>query len=400
MRWRLMLILVAAVVTVGGSFSYYGAIWHSKPHSTDPGPWPVHLSKGVELPKGEELRFIDYYPGGNTPRYAIAEHDDGQLSHYWYRSTGKLNEAKTFSRLTNGKRELLRQSFFEVDGVNYLLDMEYYSAGVLKKLVQRISESTTFRWQYYESGELRLFENYEKTDKPGLWLKRIADSYREHGSLSEHFLRRDKNTWETRTFSPENKLLSLKVKGDSGYSYRETEYFADGETVRRKVGQFSSYTELWLYHPNSQVQEHRKWIGTVATGTVYVDYYDLNGVHTLEQVWNYDEKAKAYTPMWVIVYENGKAKYRFWFVIGTSRIKVVQHFLTDKEWNGLQTHYTLTEDGKVEEMSDHDGNVLLELVKYEPEQREPLRHKLNDEWFVLKQIVLPPQEVPYEPGDR
>lgn len=400
MRWRLMLFLVAAVVIVGGAFSFHGTIWHSKPHSTDPGAWPVHLSKGVELPKGEELRHVDYYPGGNTPKYALAEHQDGQLSHYWYRSTGKLREAKTFSRVNGGKRALLRHAFFEVDGANYLLDMQFYADGVMKKLTQKITDTVTFRWHYFDTGELELFENFEKTDKPGLWLRRIADTYRKDGSLAENFVRRDKNTWESRTFNPEMKLLSVKIKSDGGYVFKASEYFPDGETVRRKIEQYSSYTEDWLYHPNSQVYEHRKWIGTVSTGTLYFDRFDPDGAKTLEQVWNFDEKVKAYTPMWIIAFEQGKAKYRFWFTIGTSRLRTIQHFYTDKEFHGLQSHYSLSEDGKVEEMSDYDGNTLLELAKYEPEHRQPHRFNLDANWFVMKQTDLPPQEVPYDPGDR
>ncbi len=401
MRWRLMLTLVVAVVAAG-CFILSLPHWHSRSLPTDPGPWPSHLPIGVALPKAETFRNVDFYPGTNTPKHSIAEHADGQLSHYWFRSSGKLREAKTFSRVVSGKRALLRHALFDVDGVNYLSDMEFYADGVMKKLVLKISDTVTFRWQYFDTGELRLFENYETTDKPGLWLKRIADSYRKDGSLEEHFKQIDKRTWEYRSFSPENKLTKVRIKSSWGYQYTELNYFPDGETVSRKVEQYSNRTELWLYHPNSQVQEHRKWIGTVETGTIYLYRYDLKGVQTLEQTWTFDEKSKTYLPMWSIVYKNGKSKYRFWHLMNTSKLHTVQHYLTDKEWNGRQIQYELYDDGTVKSMSEltkNNGDVLSS-VKYSLEQKQPLPIKLNPAWFNFVQVELPPQEVEYDPSDR
>ncbi len=402
MRWRLMLILVAAVVTVGGVFSYYGPSWHSNTSRSTRGPWPVHLSKSVELQKGEILRDVLYYPDGIHRRYAEADLSDGGVRKYWFGTAGKLQEAKTFSRLIDGERKLLRHALFEANGYDYVLDTEFYLDGVMKKLVQKMTDTVSFRWHYFETGELRLFENFERSSKnPANWFKRISDTYRKDGSLFEHINRKNEKDFDLYQFSPENRLVLTKFKREGGYRYFENYYFEDGVNIRRKLAQDSKKTEAWIYHPNNQVFEHRKWIGPTPTGTIYFDQFDSSGAQTLEQVWNFDTNiGGVYTPMWVVVFVDDKPCYRFWFANGTSRVIVAEHFLTEKAARGDMIRYDLHEDGTVKIESYRDGkDKVLVSENYTSEQKRMIPFKLDPAWFVLNIGELPPQVVEYDPND-
>src|SRR5688572_24102931 len=52
--------------------------------------FPDSVTVRAELHKGEDLRNVEFYDDGVTPRHALAYNSDGTTSYYNYRSDGTL----------------------------------------------------------------------------------------------------------------------------------------------------------------------------------------------------------------------------------------------------------------------------------------------------------------------
>ena len=136
------------------------------------------------------------------------------------------------------------------------------------------------------------------------------------------------------------KILVLTIRKDWGFNYAQIHYEQDGETVRRKVEQNSLGRNIWTYHANGKVKEHRNLIGFVANATSYVYFYDDSGAQNLEQVWNVPEKADAQRNlMRAYGYTNGIARYRVNFPPNSTVIDSVIYYNTDLSWNGDETNF-------------------------------------------------------------
>ncbi len=365
--------------------------------------FPDHLSVRAELHKGEDLRNVEFWSDGVTPRRSTAFNTDGTTSHYDYRPDGTLQTAETIRTLDNGTKIVVRHADIMPDGATYKYDVQFFDDGVRKAKENRLVDAKTqHRLYYHENGVIRaeqtlLFDGQSLVYNGSNYVRRgwYMDNesvYRADTSLASTYKSLANEGSERRNFSDKGVLVSWMKTGEYKSTYEEAIYQDDGKTLVRKMSQTHQNTSVSTYRPNGSIAETRQWFGPVDTAMMTVDTFDANGVRILTQ--SYMSASDKYRLYSINTYTaDGKDDRRhISYDIGGSATETV-YFGDGSTW---VNRYFNAEGFLYKETDMKAGSGGGATREYT--NADNIRMDIPKEWLVMTKWEAPKQVIPYIPS--
>lgn len=364
--------------------------------------FPDHLSTRTELHPGEDLRNVEFYADGVTPRHSFAYNTDGTTSNYNYRPDGTLETAETILTKDDGTKIVLRHADIMPDGVTYKHDVEYFADGVRKaKENTLVDGKTQHRLYYHENGAVRsdqtlvfdgqsLVYTGQSYVKKG-WFLSTESVYRADSTLASTFKSGANDSSERQNFSDKGVLVSWMKTGEYQSTYEEAVYQADGKTLVRKMKQDHQNTEVTTYRPDGSPSETREWYGPVATAMMTVVTFDKNGIRVLTQ--SYMSASDKYRLYSINTYSaDGKDDRRhISFTVGGAATETV-YFGDGSTW--VNRYFSAS--GFLQKEDDMKAGSGVQATR-EYTEADNIRMDIPKEWLVMTKWEAPKQVIPYVP---
>ncbi len=364
--------------------------------------WRLDFDSKIRVANGEKFRQVDLHPDRITNKFASVDMPDGTLQNFWYRTDGTLSEAKTFSKLVDGVRVLIRHALFDSTGADYLSDIEYSLSGEVLRRTTMIAPQLSHRWTFYQNtdGLLKKFESFDRDlSKATKWNKILSDEFGPDMALIETF-RRNTEGFERIKYGPDNKVVARHVLIQK--MYKETWLHPDSDKTRLFVEQNSDGTTLKMYDAEGDLEQEHQVFGAIGTSPWYSVLGNIKNPKHLEQRWMPATVDKPAMLLNATAFENGFAIVRVEYDEKTGKLKQVTQYLDGNGYKGADYIFHLREDGFLAKRIHRDpkGTVIGEIV-YSPTDKVALPVVLDPAWLKIYQFVyLPPQVVVYAPSER
>lgn len=366
--------------------------------------WQLNFDSKIRVPNGEKFRQVELQADRITSKFASVDMPDGTVQNFWYRSNGRLSEAKTFSQPIDGVRILIRHAFFDSTGVDYLSDIEYSLKGEVLRQTTMVTPQLSYRWSYHPdaegSGVLKKFESFDRDlSKNTGWTKILSDTFGLDHSLQETF-RRIADGFELVKYGPDQVVVARHILQQR--MYKEFWYQDDGVKTRMFVEQNSDGTVIKLYDAQGVEEEEHQVFGAIGTEAWYSVLGNIKSPTHLEQRWKPAKDGKPAMLLSTTPFFNGAAIVRVEFDEKSGKLKQVTQYLDGNGYKGADYIFYVREDGFLEKRVHRDprGTVIGEIV-YKPTDKVALPVVLDPAWLKLYQFAyLPPQVVKYEPSGR
>lgn len=271
--WRAMAIVLAApvaLVTVGcGDASSKRGV----------NPFPRKTDERVIIKpheKGEDIRYVTYWPDGLTVMALRVERKDGITEYSSFRHDGTRREAMEYFprpkqegepegapvpqsstpwQFDSRGRKLKSHATFGEDG-NHLESLDRYREDGTRLLSGRRLSDGTFRTVAYQDDGMTL-KTVSVYEKEGRLLN--ARSFHDDGARTASSTRGLPNgEFETTTYRPDGTTEKVAVKSSNGAE--EVDFFAeDGKRRRMTVENESWYLTATYYRQDGEPDHSRKW---------------------------------------------------------------------------------------------------------------------------------------------
>ncbi len=360
----------------------------------------------VFLHEDENIRTVEYYADKVTRRHATAIDTNGSTTEFWYWPSGNLKEAITYfpeSGSDKGGKKIRRHAKLLKDGITYATDFEFSLDGsMLKSTVLEKSGDRSTRRNYFKNGSVKQEELFSlrPTTPLATWYRLSSLSFHTNGTLSESIEALGIFGSDTKRYDDNGRLLFTSQLSDYATQYRESWFFEDGKTVKRKVFQSSAGTNVKTYASNGILLEERAWYGTVGEGMMNVKFYDsIDGKQVLEQTFMFI--GGQYQPYSFTVFEDGaKTLYLLLFSGTPNNIQVATQYHSRFGENGEHTTIVYDKNGYVtREFRNAGGGKKIWLHEYKSSdkvKRDP--PVIMPEWTLLRPYISPPKFVKYDPS--
>ncbi|MDZ4837433.1 MAG: hypothetical protein SGJ27_26910 [Candidatus Melainabacteria bacterium] len=358
--------------------------------------FPTRLPIQAELHDGEDLRNVDFYEDGITPRNAVAYNSDGTTTNYAYRVDGTLKVAETIKTLENGKAIVIRRADIMPDGVTYEHDVEYFDDGVqMRKENRLVDAATQHRKYFYANGAIRsnqtiVFDSKSYSKKG--WKLFIESTYRVDSTLASTFKLLEDDGYERNTYSDKGVLVASTKMGRWETNYEEATFQADGKTPIRVMKQDHQSTEVLSYRVDGSLAERRQWFGALTSAMMTVTEYDTRGIRVLSR--NYMSQSDKFRLYTITEYTaDGKDELRnIYFEIGGAASETNYSLDGESGW----TRRLFSVSGYLEKEMDVIGGKGTVATR-EYTEADNIRLNLKPEWLVMTEFETPKQIIPYVP---
>lgn len=397
-----LLLLASAALTY---FGFQSQVFYSLEYDSEIFDDLSGRNNRVFLKDGEILRNVEYYQDNVTRRQASTLNADGSTTEYRYWPSGNLREAISHypeSGSSSTRKKVQRHATFLEDGLTYASDYEYTSSGALMSstLLGKSGESST-RLRYAQNGAVKQKEEFilRQTLPLATWFRISSRTFHANGNLAESTEAVGIFGYETKRFGADGRLLFISGLSEYGTEYKESWFFDDGKTARRKVFQSSAGTNVKTFTKSGVLVEERAWYGPVGEGMMNVKSFDSNtGRQLLEQIFMYI--GGEYLPYGYTVFEDGvKTLNVLLFFNSPNDVQTVTVYHSGVGDNGEHTTVVYDKNGNVtrEFRAAAGGGKKIWLHEYK--SSEKVRRDLptiNPDWFALLPFELPPKLIKYD----
>lgn len=357
----------------------------------------------VFIKDGEILRNVEYYEDKITRRHATTFGIDGRETEFWYWPSGNLKEAVTYfpGKDSNKNKLVMRRATLLEDGITYATDLEYNRDGTLStSTTLEQSQDRSTRRRFFKNGKIKQEEVFalSRTTPLATWYRLSSHKFHTNNKLAESIEAVGLFGYQTKRFAEDGRTLFVSELSEYGTEYKESWFFDDGKTVRRKVIQSSAGTNVKTFAANGNLVEERAWNGPVGEGMMSVKSFDpTTGNKLLEQLFTHT--GNKYEPYSFTVYKNGaKALYVLLFLGSQNQVMRYTIYHSHNGDRGELITVSFNREGFVvqefrknsDDKQDWDRNYkAIDKIKRE-------LPTLDSAWLTMRIYELPPKIVKFE----
>ena len=357
----------------------------------------------VFIKDGEILRNVEYYDDQITRRHATTFGIDGSETEFWYWPSGNLKEAITYfpEDDSNKNKLVMRRATLLEDGITYATDLEYNRDGTLStSTTLEQSQDRSTRRRFFKNGKIKQEEVFalSRTTPLATWYRLSSHKFHTNNKLAESIEAVGLFGYQTKRFAEDGRTLFVSELSEYGTEYKESWFFDDGKTARRKVVQNSAGTSVSTFASNGNLVEERLWNGPVGEGMMSVKSFDpTTGKRVLEQLFTHT--GVNYEPYSFTVYKEGAKALYVIFFLGTQN-QVMRYTIYHSQNGDRGELYTVS--------FNREGSVTQEFRKNSVDKQdfdrkykaiEKVKRELpalDSAWHTMRIYELPPKIVKFE----